>query len=224
MPSGQINAVAGSTAAGSADWDCHGCTDCCREYRVQVTPEEKARIKAQGWQTDPALQSKKLFVWDGGWLTGRYRLNHSEGGCVFLNEAGGCRIHAKFGAEAKPLACRVYPFVLTPAGDRWRVGLRFACPSAANDQGRPVATHQSAIREYAEALESQERLADRRLSTPKLQRGQSMNWSDIDLVLQSLREIVQENRRPLEWRLRKMLALVEIGRQARFDVIGNVLE
>ena len=49
--------------------------------------------------------------------------------CVFLNEQGKCRIHAKFGGPAKPLACQVYPFTLNPAGDHWQVGIRFACPS-----------------------------------------------------------------------------------------------
>src|SRR5437660_10016842 len=112
------------------NWDCHGCTDCCREYLVAVTDAERARIEAQGWGDDPALKGVKLFRRAGGWFSGKVALNHRPGGaCVCLNEQGGCRIHAKFGSEAKPLACRVYPFVLVPTGDHWRVGLRFACPS-----------------------------------------------------------------------------------------------
>ena len=27
------------------NWDCGGCTECCREYQVFVTAEEKARIE-----------------------------------------------------------------------------------------------------------------------------------------------------------------------------------
>ena len=62
----------------------------------------------------------------------RAPLNHrADGGCVFLGADNLCRIHGKFGSAAKPLACRIYPFLLVPAGDHWNLGLRLACPSAA---------------------------------------------------------------------------------------------
>ena len=35
------------------NWDCHGCTHCCRSYHVPVTAEERKRIEAQGWEADP---------------------------------------------------------------------------------------------------------------------------------------------------------------------------
>src|SRR5579859_2179645 len=118
------------------NWDCGGCTDCCREYHVHVTDEERARIDGQAWEKEPGFADLPLFVNDGKWRKPRYRLNHdSTGACVFLGENGRCRIHAKFGSSAKPLACRIYPFVLIPAGDHWRVGLRFACPAAARSEG-----------------------------------------------------------------------------------------
>src|SRR5690242_1681876 len=110
-------------------WDCQGCGHCCRDYHVGVTDAERARIDAQSWHTDAAIGSTPLFVPHGPWWKRRWRLNHgADGSCVFLSEQGRCRIHEKFGADAKPLACRVYPFILVPAGDHWRVGLRYACP------------------------------------------------------------------------------------------------
>ena len=49
----------------------------------------------------------------------RYRLGHqADGACVFLDERGLCRIHAKFGEQAKPLACRIYPYAFHPAGKK----------------------------------------------------------------------------------------------------------
>ena len=71
------------------------------------------------------------------------RLNHrKDGACVFLGENNRCRIHARYGAEAKPLACRLYPFVLVPTGERWRVGLRFACGTAGLHHAvKPVHRH-----------------------------------------------------------------------------------
>ncbi|MCE9532686.1 MAG: YkgJ family cysteine cluster protein [Planctomycetes bacterium] len=204
------------------NWDCHGCTDCCREYRVQVTDAEKARIDTQGWADDPAMKGVAPFVWDGGWFSGRYRLNHtSDGSCVFLNEQGGCRIHAKFGSAAKPLACRVFPFVFIPFGNQWRVGLRFVCPSAANDLGRPVSEHQAELREYAEALEVQEGIAGRAMAAPILQKGRSVPWNDLDLFIRAFRGHIADERRPLEWRLRKCLAVIQLCREARFDAISG---
>jgi lysine-N-methylase len=201
------------------NWDCHGCTDCCREYRVGVTEDERKRIESQGWENDPAMQGTKLFLREG-WFSGNYRLNHrADGACVFLDEKGGCRIHGKFGSEAKPLACRVYPFVLVPAGNHWRVGLRYACPSVVNDQGRPISAHQAAIREYAEALENREGIAGRVQAVPTLQRAQTVSWSDLVLFINSFRDYVVDERRPLEWRLRKMLAVIDLCRQSRFDKI-----
>lgn len=202
------------------NWDCHSCTECCREYRVGVTDEERARIAAQGWENDPAMKGVKLFARDGGWFSANYRLNHNaEDACVFLDEKGGCRIHAKFGPEGKPLACRVYPFVLVPAGDQWRVGLRYACPSAANDQGRPINAHAPAIREYAAALERQEGIAGRVLPVPMLRRAQTVPWSDIGLFIRVFRGIVLDERRSLEWRLRKCAAVIDLCRQSQFDKI-----
>jgi lysine-N-methylase len=201
------------------NWDCHGCTDCCRAYRVGVTDDERKRIEAQSWDSDPAMHGTKFFVRDG-WFSGKYRLNHrTDGACVFLDEKGGCRIHNKFGSEAKPLACRIYPIVLVPAGNHWRVGLRYACPSAVNDQGRPLSAHQAMIREFAAALEEREHLAGRIQAVPMLQRAQTVSWSDLVLFINAFRGFVEDERRPLEWRLRKMLAVIELCRQSRFDKI-----
>ena len=132
------------------NWDCHGCTNCCREYRVYLNEEERQRIAGQDWSAEADMTGLALLVAEGS----RHRLaQRGDGRCVFLSDAGRCRIHERFGSEAKPLACRLYPFVLAPAGDHWRVGLRFACPSAADDQGRPLAeralANRSAMRKGA---------------------------------------------------------------------------
>jgi len=202
------------------NWDCHVCGDCCHEYRVQVTDEEKARIEAQNWGDDPAMAGTQVFKWDGGWFSGRYRLNQrADGGCVFLNEKGLCRIHAKFGLEAKPLACRVFPFVLIPSGDHWNVGYRFACPSVANDLGKPFASFVPDIREYGRELEDREGIKGRALSVPQLERAKTVPWSDIDLFTRCLHDIVADEKRPLELRLRHIVALVDLCRQAKFDTV-----
>ena len=121
-------------------WDCHSCGNCCREYQVPVTREERERLEAFDWSDEPLLAGRPLFLRRGLPWARRYVLNHNVDHCVFLTTEGRCRIHERFGMDAKPLACRMFPFVLLPAGDHWRLGMRYACPSVAGNVGRPLAS------------------------------------------------------------------------------------
>ena len=42
------------------NWDCQGCSACCRQYHVSVSAEERARIEAQGWDKEPDLAGVPL--------------------------------------------------------------------------------------------------------------------------------------------------------------------
>ena len=203
------------------NWDCHGCGECCREYEVHVTEAERQRILAQGWENDPAIGGVPLFVRTGPWWRRRWRLNTRPGddACVFLNEQGRCRIHAKFGGAAKPLACQVYPFTLTPAGDHWRVGIRFACPSAADNLGRCVTAHAADLRAYGRGLEEREGVRDRPTAPPPLRAGQGVPWADLERFADALLAILDRTERPLEYRLRQCLALAQLCRQAKFETV-----
>jgi lysine-N-methylase len=209
------------------NWDCHTCGDCCREYFVGISLEEKKRIEQQGWDKEPDFRGVPLFRRYGPIWRRRTALNHHEDGtCVFLSEQGRCRIHERFGAAAKPLPCRLYPFVLVPVGDRWRVGLRFACPSAAANRGRRGDAHVDELRSYVAELMTRERLSEAqaslaklRISTPPLQGLQRAEWSDLERFTDALLAVVRHERDPLERRWRKCLALSRLCRQARFDAI-----
>lgn len=129
---------------GFQHYDCVGCGACCRgRFAIGVTAEEYARIMAQGWETDPALAGKTLFLPHGDHFVTAY---DAQGACVFLDERGLCRIHAKFGEAAKPLACRLYPFRFIPAGRQARVSIRFDCPESACNRGRSLTAHLPALR------------------------------------------------------------------------------
>jgi lysine-N-methylase len=210
------------------NWDCHACTNCCREYNIRLTEEDYQRIASQGWERDAAFQDRPVFVRTSGALWGpkRYRLNHHEDGrCVFLSDEGRCRIHERFGAAAKPLACRVFPFVLVPAGDHWRVGLRFACPSVAANKGRPLASHEAELAGYAAEpqrlhLQGGGRPAEETVvPPPPLQAGQRLEWPDLLRFAQALLTLIRDRRDPLDRRIRKWLALARLCRQAKFDKV-----
>jgi lysine-N-methylase len=206
------------------NWDCHVCGNCCKEYQVTITDEERQRIEAQGWQAQPEFADLPLFSRRGPWWARRWQLRRrADGSCIFLSDQGRCRIHERFGAAAKPLPCRLFPFILVPAGNHWRVGLRFACPSAAASKGRPLAAHDKDLAEFADQLARREGLpgnpstAD--LPPPPLQGRQRVEWSDLMRFVQALLALVRNPADRVERRLRKCLALASLCRQARFDVV-----
>ena len=200
------------------NWDCGSCSACCRTYHVPVSSEERKRIEGQGWEREQEFAGVSSFAQDGSWFSGRsFRLNHrADGACVFLGPDNRCRIHAKFGAAAKPLACRIYPFLLVPAGDHWRLGLRYACPSSAANIGQPLADRLPEVREYAAALESDSPSAVNAPPTP-LQKGQLVPWSDLLRIAAAVSRILSDTEVALELRWRRVLGLVALCRDLKFD-------
>jgi lysine-N-methylase len=205
------------------NWDCHGTGNCCREYRINVSAEEGRRIVSLGY--DPARDLGGLPpIRRTGWFRPRYFLSrHPGGGCVFLSPEGRCRIHEKFGYEAKPLACRLFPFLLVPVADRWRVGVRFACPSAAANAGRPVAEHTAELTDLAGRLAAREGLQpgpDGSLRRPPpFDRKQELDWTTLIAIADRCLELLRDRRDAVELRWRKCLALVDLLRQSRLDIV-----
>jgi lysine-N-methylase len=208
------------------NWDCHVCGTCCQEYRVTVTEEEKQRIEAQGWDRDADLGGRQPFVEHKGRKSKLYRLNHrDDDSCVFLSDKGRCRIHERFGYEAKPLACRLFPFVLVPVADEWRVGIRFACPSAAGNKGRAITAHNASLAEFASRLAEREGLKRRPdgalTPPPPLERRPNVEWPDILRLLDVLLGFLRNRRDAMERRLRKCLALAEAMRSLRLEKVDS---
>jgi lysine-N-methylase len=204
------------------NWDCHECGQCCKEYAIFVTPGERARIEAQGWAGRPDFAGIPLFVRDG-LLSDQWRLNHrADGGCIFLDPTGRCRIHAEFGGTQKPLACQVYPYVLIPAGDHWRVGVRYACPSASGNLGRPVTRQATEIASFAMQLEDREGVRRRSLKPPRLAGRQRIPWDDLVRIATRLsRDVMADTRRPLADRWRHVLQFLAVGRSSDFSRIAG---
>ena len=155
-----------------------------------------------------------------------WRLNHRpDGSCVFLGDKGRCRVHERFGYETKPLPCRLFPFVLIPTGDHWSVGLRYACPSAAANKGRPLPEHDQALAEFAARLAERvhlKPLPDGSLAPPPLlQPGQNVSWPDIHRCVQALLTLLRNRSEPLERRLRKCLALADQMRKAKLKHVQD---
>jgi lysine-N-methylase len=217
------------------NWDCHVCGTCCQEYQVTVTEEEKERIEAQGWDRERDLGGLAPFKRVGPPWARRYQLNHRpDGSCVFLSEQGRCRVHERHGYETKPLPCRLFPFVLVPQGTHWGVGIRFACPSAAANKGRPLPKHDDELRDFAARLAVREGLTPQPDGTltrpPRLESGKRVDWPELHRFLNSLLGILKDRTDSLERRLRRCLAFAGLCRQAKNiteikgDSLGEMLE
>lgn len=203
------------------NWDCQGTGTCCKEYRINLTDAECRRIEAQGWDVDRDLDGHRPFQQSGWWRRRTYLNRRADGACVFLSGEGRCRIHERHGYDTKPLACRLFPFLLVPVADHWRVGLRFACPSAAASVGRALAEHMPALKELAIQLAERENLHTRPdgalIPPPRFDAQQQLDWPDLLALLDRFLALLRDRRDALEHRWRKCLALAELLRQTRLD-------
>ncbi len=107
---------------------CSGCGACCEGAVVHLLPGESDAVIAQA----AALGVEDPVV-DG-------RLRQRDGRCAFLLPDQRCAIHARFGADAKPVVCRKFPFVRIDADGELREGVDPASHAWATtrDDGPPL--------------------------------------------------------------------------------------
>ncbi|MFO0925722.1 MAG: YkgJ family cysteine cluster protein [Gemmataceae bacterium] len=205
------------------NWDCQATGTCCKEYRVTLSDDEVERIREQGWTRDDLGGLEPTRQFGPPWRRQVQLNHHADGSCVFLSPEGRCRIHERFGYETKPLPCRLFPFVLVPAGDHWRVGMRYACPSAAANRGRALPEHGPDLRQFADGLARREKLdpqPDGSLTPPPRQdRGGRLDWPDTLRLVDALVRLIRNGKDPVERRVRKCLYLADQMRQAKLDTI-----
>ncbi len=190
------------------NWSCHNCSGCCTQHLIEITDAERQRIVDQNWtEADGIPTGQPVVVPHGGafWKK-RYRLAHrADGACVFLNEQGLCRIHAKFGEAAKPLACRVYPYVFHPAGKRITVSLRFSCPSVVKNLGKPCTQNGKEIKTIASLVVPE---GTERMTAPKLNSLTQADWDDVLRVSSIFLEFITDTETPLIERLYRTLEML----------------
>ena len=212
------------------NWDCHACGDCCTDYVVPVTVSERKRIEQQGWTSLPEFRNIPLFKRTSPWWQiwrRAYQLNHRAGNrCIFLNDKKLCMIHEKFGFETKPLACRLYPYILVPAGEQWRVSMRFACPSATANRGRPLSSQIEDISGMAKEMET---WGDSPQQTPLLHqppplfdRHKQLDWADLQRLINLLIATLRDPRDLFPRRMLRCLALMRMLQTAQMtDLQGS---
>lgn len=124
-----------------ACFTCNQCGDCCRGVQVLLDEPERARIAALDMSVvAPDLVGiETMVLMREGPLKGRHRLAHkADDSCIYLGELQQCRLHEHFGATAKPLMCRSYPFAFRQMGELVAVDVAFSCCSVSDGTGEPV--------------------------------------------------------------------------------------
>jgi lysine-N-methylase len=198
-------------------WDCHHCTACCRETTIVLNANDLSRLDEQRWGEHPEYRGVRT-VQRSSWLAGQQVLAHQpDGSCVFLTAAGLCRIHEKFGPEAKPLMCRQFPLQVVTTSRGPVATMVRSCPSAAADRGSAIDKHLPSVRKLFV-----DKIADgRETSPPPISRDVVRNWKDFDAVAEALERIVTDSGLPLVRRLVHGLRFCELLAQCKWKRIES---
>ena len=191
-------------------FSCRSCTRCCRDLVVDLTEGDRRRIDAGRWNL-------KLDAAPYVRLRGRWVLNKDpQGRCVFLAADGLCRIHTDQGFNAKPLACRLFPFTLAPAGRSARAGWRFDCPTVARSDGAPVTAEKGSLGRLAREL-----LEGRRSGPDEVQLkpGLAARPGEVSHLIGVLDRWMGDSRRPPTDRLRGAISLTATLIDAQLDAV-----
>lgn len=165
----------------SQRWSCNRCTNCCRELVVHLTPRDRQEIDRQNW--GEKIGDLPYVRLHGDWVLNRA----PDGACVFLSSQGRCRIHADFGAEAKPLACQLFPFSLHREESSLQATLRFDCPSAGRNQGEGLLAFQSELSRLASAFDESAPLTFAgRPAKGRLTKGRELSHAENEAIIKGL--------------------------------------
>jgi len=190
-------------------YSCHGCGECCRDFTIELSPADMERLDRQGWQAELGVPFWTEFR-GRRWLRQR-----SDGACVFLQDDGRCRVHARFGLEAKPLACQLFPFSFAPGPERARVGVSFACSSVQRGLGAEMTTHAADLRRMQAEL-SEAMLPH---AVPELQRGVPATAEEVEAVRDGVDALLGDGTLPWPVRLAGFVWLAQSLRMATLDAV-----
>lgn len=174
-------------------WDCHHCTACCRETTIQLNADDLARLEQQQWDQQPEFRDVQT-VRRSLALAGAKVLAHKpDGSCVFLTNAGLCRIHEVFGADAKPFMCRLFPLHVVKTDRETLATVVRSCPSAAADRGRPVEEHLGFLKQVLR----DEATTSSAVAAPPIVGRIRRSWDDFYFVAEGIERILVDDRFPL---------------------------
>jgi lysine-N-methylase len=121
---------------------CEGHGACCTSFASIIFTDREARAALRAVPERAAIDRVFLPLWGSG-DEGASAVTLDDGRCSFLGSDGACLIHARAGAEQKPLGCRLFPRSFVDDGEAVRVSVRLECPcvlsSIGASDGEPLA-------------------------------------------------------------------------------------
>ncbi len=127
-----------------------GCGACCERLEVPLRDEDIVRIEELGYSAWEFVDYEKLFYRGDKFLGYALKKNPVTEACVFLDpETKKCKIYAH-----RPLACRLYPFVLVKHGHKMEIYVKedSFCPGLNHPEGSQV-TKEFIMREFGDVIE-----------------------------------------------------------------------
>lgn len=198
-------------------WDCCGCGKCCRGVIVALNAEDLKKLREQHWEKDPEMKGIKIIT-RMGLLAKKYRLTHQKNGrCIFQSDDMLCRIHKKFGFDAKPHICQLAPLQMVPRDTFAYVTLRRYCPAAVVDQGRTVEEQLPEYRAMVERSHAAPEPAPPPILTRRVRRG----WPDLEIVIDAIDRLMLDQRYPLIRRLAHSVEFCDLLDRCRFRKLDH---
>jgi Fe-S-cluster containining protein len=170
----------------AARYRCTSCGDCCRGWDVPLQPGEADAFRALAAPLVPAERLARAIKRATHAGVAVEALVGAGGQCVALAEDQRCRIHGAHGGDAKPRACRIFPFTFVATPTEVRVGLSFACPAVIDAEGPPLDEQRAEIEHlFAGAVDGTRYLL--RLAEPiPLGGAQVLSWPEAARLLDEL--------------------------------------
>ncbi len=135
------------------DWkySCIDCGQCCCDWHVELSQDDLDRLNALAWPAEEAIPKKRVIRMAGN----DYIAHRHDGVCIYYDaKMKNCRIHARFGFDAKPLGCKIYPFSIAPTfeGHCSMIG-RFDCPAVRKKTGKSMRSYTGSVKAYATEMQ-----------------------------------------------------------------------
>jgi Fe-S-cluster containining protein len=180
------------------NFECTTCGACCQEWPIVIHDEDFERISKllPDKTTDEIFESLPVDEMPRSYSY--ITKTRADGRCIFLSADNLCDLHAQFGAAAKPLMCRMFPynFVPTPSGAYTLIS--FASTGVQTNSGKPLKEQRTLIESrwhsYKELLGGLE--LDWRHT--ELAPGQRLTWTEYLELEKRLLEIFSPLQRPVK--------------------------
>ncbi len=181
---------------------CHQFGDCCREkWSVPVTPEESARLDtlaSSGQLADQLRGLPPTVEHDHECRT----FSRRGCDCVFLGSDNLCSLHARFGADAKPDVCRLFPYLFTETPDGVVVGYSFVCHTVREGLSERTHAPEAELGDTLARARREARVHYRRIALPLgFHADHAVGWDGYLAVERMALHLLHEGQLPLPRRL-----------------------